>query len=180
MRTANADSSVNRRIRTRHRVTRAAVLATGAALAGPAHAAALPTLEVSSTGSAITVTGTPATGAVRFTYRYTGDPKGQSNPEVLALKPGVDPNQFIAGVHALRPNQGPEPLLAQTGTIVTGQLAGAGAPSSTITKLKAGTYVVLDAAGQSPASWPAATFTGEASHGMPHAMLGMETVLRVR
>ena len=114
-----------------------------------------PVVTVASTGSAIAIHGAPVSGAV--TLRFTHARAREADPEIVRLKDGVTQAQFEHGLAALKSD--PTPIL-KVGDLVSGQLLGPGAPSSSVTTvLTPGRYAALDTAGTRPAAYPRAYFT---------------------
>jgi hypothetical protein len=133
----------------------AALLAAGAFFvsvgSSSADSSGLPTLNISLTGSSISVSGTVQSGAVNIAATSTAK---DAEPTLVHLNPGVTADQLLAAApHVSDPND-----VAPYGQIVSD----ADAPKGTTnyqTVLPAGDYVALDTSGNNPSKWPHATFT---------------------
>jgi hypothetical protein len=146
----------------------AATVAALLCLATSSQAAPLPQLTIASTGTAVSVTGTPRPGANTFRFTAAGAARTRSEPAVVQLGAGVTPEAFMAQVHALQlPAQTPDMVLEATRSkIVSGMSFTGRRGTPTTTRLVAGaTYVVLDGATSTPATWPSTSFTVPAAGG---------------
>lgn len=141
--------------------TALAPLAVAAALALPAlssgQSSSLPALDVSTTGSAITVAGTPQSGA--STVNLTNGTKKPATITFVRLEPGVTEDQLVAALpKVLRdPNE-----IAPYGTILfdSGVAPGSAAVDTVLT---AGDYVAFDSTASNPSKWTHTSFTVAAS-----------------
>jgi hypothetical protein len=122
----------------------AASLAGG--LAASAQAATLPTLKLSITKSAITVTGSPQAGAVNVISSATG--VKEASAILFRLKPGATPAELYA---YLATKAGADPNGASKfGSIVFDAEAPSGKGSEVQTTLQAGEYVALQIGEKGP------------------------------
>src|SRR5579871_2713631 len=143
----------------RRAVVAAAVTAGSlAALAAPAasSAAPLPTLNVSVTKTSITASGSTVSGAVNI---VTTAAKGLKEPATVLfqLKPGVSVAEFEAFAQSKKfgdPNN-----TAKLGSIVFDDEGKPGGTAVAQTVLSPGTYILLNAEGESPKSPPHSTLT---------------------
>ena len=123
-------------------VTLAAIAALAAT--GTAQAATLPTLTLSLSSSAITVGGTPQSGAVNVVSTDSGVKEGATI--LFALKPGYTVAEVEA---ALKAGAGMEPNLASKyGAIVFDAEVNPGQTSEAQTILEPGQYVALGSTGE--------------------------------
>jgi hypothetical protein len=132
---------------------------TGLAGSGSAQAASLPTLNVSLTASTITVSGSPATGAVNVITTATG--VKEASAILVRLKPGVTPAEvfaFLSSNTAHDPNNA-----SKFGAIVFDSEATPGKAVEAQTTLAAGEYVALEAAGEGPPKAHAVFTVGSSS-----------------
>jgi hypothetical protein len=117
-----------------------AVVAVASAATGH-RSATLPVLQISETGGAVTVTGTPQSGAAELDFT-TDQPAKNGNTGatigVIRLKNGVTPEQFYAGIKPDGSN------LAQFGYLETTADLSKGQTLKIQTILKPAQYVVTD------------------------------------
>ena len=133
----------------------ASMLAIAGAPAG-AQAAALPTLSVSLTKAAITVSGSTVSGAVNV---VTTSEKGlkEPTPVLVLLKPGVSPEELFA---FLKTKKAEDPnYVSKFGSIVFDAEARAGATTEAQTVLQPGAYAAVDIEGEGTATSNHTTFT---------------------
>lgn len=132
----------------------AAALGAGVASAATTHAAKLPVVKIAEAGNAITVTGTPRSGATTLAFS-TDKPKQNGNTTTLVLirlKPGVTPQQLVAGVAPDGSN------IDKFGTLQTSADVYKGHGVKIETVLKPAHYVVADT-GDTNNSGPHTDFT---------------------
>jgi hypothetical protein len=124
--------------------TAVTMAATAALVAGAAQAATLPTLTLSLSSSAITVAGTPQSGAVNVVSTDAGVKEGATI--LFALKPGYTVAEVEA---ALKAGAGMEPNLASKyGSIVFDAEVNPGQTNEAQTILEPGQYVALGGTGE--------------------------------
>jgi hypothetical protein len=134
------------------------VLAGGPALAASVAAPTLPTFSVTVSGSSVTVSGTPQSGAVNVVSIASGIKEG--SVILFRLNPGVsvaEVEAFLASKRTHDPNNADK-----FGSIVFDAEAAPGHGSEAQTSLQAGQYVALGSVGEGPPKFHAA-FTVAAS-----------------
>ncbi len=114
----------------------------------------LPTIDVTMTGSSISVEGTLESGAVDIHTTATGNPSG--SPIFIRLNPGVTVKQFMDFFNSKKFNDPNN--IEPYGAIVLDAEAGPGT-NDIQTKLQPGEYIAFDGAANNPADWPNTTFT---------------------
>jgi hypothetical protein len=129
-------------------VTGAALLLSGGASAQSSN---LPTVQITSTGTAISVSGSLQSGAVNVSMTTTSK---TAEPTLVRLNPGVTEAQLLAAAPKLAdPND-----ITPYGSIVFESTAPRGT-TTVQTVLAAGNYVALDTQGPNPAKAPHSGFT---------------------
>jgi hypothetical protein len=125
----------------------------GGAASGATPAGALPTLNLTMTGNAISATSSVPSGAVNVVMNNSGEK--ESSPFLVRLNPGVT---FAQAFGAVQAHHGDANYLSGLASIVF-DFDSTAPTSSAQTQLTPGNYVAVDAVKSNPAKWPHTQFT---------------------
>src|SRR3569833_2280383 len=107
---------------------------------------------------------------------------GLTSPAVVQLGPTATADQVLAGVRALKPEEGPDALLASTQSKVIASLdeIPKGHGGSVTTVLAPGNYLILETAASKPADFYGTPFTVPAPTGAVAPLPAADATVRLR